>query len=196
MRLRKLLFSGIFIPFLGLTGCGDSGPVKPVSGEAYFDVPGFMQQQLAALNKQQPALQKTVWVNQEKPETQQVQNINWEEELQHFLEIDLNKKALQGAYAVSEENTAAGKRITYNRKAAINTPVRMLEILTDKGNAVKQLRAVSEEKNALFYNREERLLTIGPDQILQKYYVSGVQKVILFDSLHYTAKAAAVRELK
>ena len=194
--LRKLLFSGILIPFLGLAGCSEPAPVKPVSGEAYFDVPGFMQQQLVLLKQQQPALQKTVWVNHEKPETHQLKTVNWEEELQHFLEIDLNKKALQGAYQVSEENTAAGKRTVYTRKPDVNTPVKTLEIFTDQANAVKELRAVSEEKNALFYNREERVLNLGNDQILQKYYVSGVQKVVLFDSLHYTAKAAAIRELK
>ncbi|MBK0403666.1 hypothetical protein I5M27_11765 [Adhaeribacter sp. BT258] len=194
--LRKLLFSGILIPFLGLAGCSDSAPVKPVSEAAYFDVPGFMQQQLVLLKKQQPALQKTVWVNHEKPETQQLQNINWEKELQHFLEIDLNKKALQGGYEVSEHNTAAGKRTVYTRKADVNTPIKTLEIFTDKANAVKELRAVSEEKNALFFNREERFLSLGTDQILQKYYVSGVQKVLLFDSLHYTAKASTTGELK
>ena len=188
MRPKALLFCGFLLPFLA--GCSEPGSVEPSHEKgAYFDVPGLVREQVAVLNQQQPAFKKTVWVNSQKPETQQLQQVDWNEELQHFLEIDLNKKALAGGYTVTEENSEAGKRTLYRRNPDVSAPIQLLEVVHDQQNQVRKLRAISEEKNALFFSREERVFQLNNNNRLQNYQVSGVQKVLLFDSLRYSAQA-------
>jgi hypothetical protein len=189
MRLNKLLFTGLSLPFLGLFSCSAPTPVQPAREQMYFNVPGFIEQQAEVLTRQQAALQKTVFFRAGKPEVKTLSPVNWKDALQNFRETDLNKKALGEAYAVSSNSTSEGQRTLYTRKPKINTPVKSLEVLTDARNQVKMLRAVYEEDNALFYNREIRELYTGADNLLNHFTISGVQKVILFDSIPYQVKA-------
>ena len=186
MRLRKLLFTGLSLSFLGLSSCSDpAAPAQNSSRLSYFDVPGFIEQQAATLTRQQAGLQKTVQFRNEKPEAQSLNTVNWNETLQNFQETDLNKKALGDAYTTSINN----QRTLYTRKPEVNAPIKSLEVITDAQKQVKMLRAVYEENNALFYNREVRELYTGPKAVLKRFRISGVQKVIFFDSIPYQVQA-------
>ncbi|KAA9340055.1 hypothetical protein [Adhaeribacter soli] len=193
MNLKKLLFTGILVPFLGLMSCSaPEQPATPKTQQLYFDVPGFIQKQANALAGQHAGLQKTLQLRPEKPESATLKEVDWAEELQYFQEIDLNKKALAGTYLVSETQLPEGKQTLYTRNPEAEAPIKMLEIITDEGGQVKTLRALYEEKNALFYSRELRQLTCNENSRLSSFQISGVQKVILSDSLRYQVEAKVI----
>ena len=186
--MRQALFTGICIAFLGLTACEDA-PTEKVADQAYFDVPGFVKAQTVRLEKENAAVQKTVGLEPEKPETQTQTNVNWQTELALFQEIDLNKKALQGLYTETKTLLPTGQKLLYTSAANNDAPIKQLEILTDKDQQVTQLRAIYEQQNALFFNREERALQTNEQGRLKAFAITGVQKVLLFDSLYYQVKS-------
>ena len=185
MRLKKLLFTGFSIAFLGLSGCSDQA-AGPQTGEtAYFDVAGFVNDQIAELKKEPVKLQKTVGLTSEKQETQTVNDPEWETELALFREIDLNKKALAGSYTETKTLLPEGEKLLYTLNEDTSAPIVSLEVRKNKQNQVTSLQAVYKQKNTLFYNREIRTLKTDSQQKIRSYQIGGVQKVLLFDSLHY-----------
>ncbi|HSI90190.1 MAG TPA: hypothetical protein VK927_03690 [Adhaeribacter sp.] len=191
MRLRKALFTGFLLPFLWLTGCKDAQPGAEAT--AYYNVPAAIQEQVEQLRQMQPALHKTVWFQQEKPETHQIVTPDWEQELTPFLDIDLNKKALAGAYTVSEEELPEGRRTVYNLKPEEDARLKHVEVLTNAQNQLLGLRAIQQTSNALFFSREVRELKASSAGTMAQYRISGVQKIVLFDSLRYATQGALTK---
>ena len=185
MHLKQLLFTGFAIAFSGLTGCADQPEATRGEQAMYFDVPGFIDTQVAGLEKEPVSLKKTVGLEGKKQETQTVNNPDWNTELALFREIDLNKKALAGSYTQTKTVLPEGEKLLYTLNEDATAPIIRLEVIKDKQNRVSSLKAVYEQKNGLFYNRELRLLETTNQGKLNAYQISGVQKVLLFDSLAY-----------
>lgn len=185
MRLKKLLFAAFLLPFFGLVGCSEPETAPQKEQAAYFDVRGFINDQIAELEKEPVKLQKTVGLKGEKQETQIINKPDWETELALFREIDLNKKALAGSYSQTKTVLPQGEKLLYTLNEDISAPITSLEVIKDKQGRIASLQAVYEQKNTLFYNREIRTLTNSSQQRIKSYQVSGVQKVLLFDSLAY-----------
>src|SRR5690606_33213405 len=150
---------------------------------------GFITEQIGMLEKAQPVLQKTVGFGQEKPETQTPATVNWTKELALFREIDLNKKALAGNYTQTSTALPDGRKLTYTRISDSKAPITFLEITLGSQQEVKPLRAIYEQENALFFNREERTLQTNKARRISAYQIAGVQKVLLFDSINYRVKS-------
>jgi len=184
MPRKKLLFAALLLPFFGLSGCASSEAEKPVEKLTYFDVPGFVADQVKLLENTQSGLQKTVGFGHEKPETRRLSRPDWTKELTLFREIDLNKKALQGLYTETRTQFPDGEKLLYTRNSDADAPFALVEI-TRQQQRVTSLRAVYEQENGLFFNREERLLTTSSNGRLRTYQIAGVQKVRFFDSLNY-----------
>lgn len=185
MRLKLLLFTGFALAFSGLTGCSDQNIAPQAEQPAYFDVPGFINSQIALLEKESVNLQKTVGMEGEKPETRIVKDPDWTTELALFREIDLNKKALSGSYTQTKTVLPDGEKLLYTLNEDVSAPIVSLEIRKNKQDQVTDLQAVYEQKNTLFYNREIRTLKTNSQHKITAYQISGVQKVLLFDSLAY-----------
>jgi hypothetical protein len=189
--VKKLLFTAVLLPFL-FSGCQEEPtPVAPDAPGMYFDVPAFLAGQEAQLQAEKPMVKKTVAIRGQKPETQLLTPENWEEELRYFKETDLNKKALQGAYQVSETTDGPYKITRYTLKPETTAPISLLEIKTDAAGNVMQLKALAEQKNVLVYTREWLTFTLNASRKWQSYRISGVQKVLLSDSLQYETLAEA-----
>ena len=186
MRPKNLLFIALTLPFFGLGGCAAPETRLQAEPQVYFDVPGFINAQIAILEKEPVALQKTVGFGQEKPETGTITQVDWNKELALFREIDLNKKALKGLYTETRTQLPAGEKLRYTRQPDADVPFAFVEISRNQNQQVTALRAVYEQENGLFFNREERFLTTSPNGQLQAYQIDGVQKVRFFDSLNYT----------
>lgn len=185
MHLRKLLFTGFAIAFSGLSGCDEPENLPRTEQTAYFDVPGFINSQINRLEKEPVNLQKTVGLESKKQETQTINKPDWETELALFREIDLNKKALEGSYTQTKTVLPEGEKLLYTLNADVSAPIVSLEVWKNKQGQVKWLQAVYEQKNTLFYNREIRTLETNGQEQIKAYQISGVQKVLLFDSLAY-----------
>ena len=165
----------------------------------YFDMKGFLDAQVAELSRQQPAVEKQVQLRDGRTETTRVSNVDWAKELQIFYQADINKPALRGAYAASGAapySNAAGKaQETYVLKPDMEATVKSLQVdllggaLTDQ---VEEIAAVVRQDNALFYSEKKLRLRCRQGQITD-YEATGVQKLVLFDSVRYVMRVRVLR---
>ena len=183
------------LPLL-LAGCGSPEATTPRtagSGALYFDVRGLLDGQIQRLDRSHAATLKRVSVRGGPPETVRVPIVKWADELQLFFQADINKAALRGAYAVDSARLPDGRlRRTYTRRAGRSiASVARLEVLS-AGAASEEITADVEQQNALFSARKHLRLDLRQGR-LTGYAVQGTQKLVLFDTLRYTA-AGQVQE--
>ncbi|GAA4018796.1 hypothetical protein GCM10022408_35810 [Hymenobacter fastidiosus] len=163
-------------------------PGQPVRKPLYFDVKGLLDVQTALLKQQNPAVEKQVQLRDGQPETARVPRVDWSKELQIFYQADINKSALRGAYSVLPPvQTAQGTQQTYVRKPGIENAVERLAVIFS-GPAVREISAVLTQDNPLFFSRKKLVFTCLAGK-LRSYRVEGLQKLVLFDTLRYSATA-------
>jgi hypothetical protein len=174
------------------SGCGPE-PEAARTGQAarkplYFDLKGFLDQQTVLLTQRKPAVEKRVTLRDGKAETTRVQQVNWSKELQIFYQADINKPALRGTYEVVNSkpvgDTVNVVRV-YRRKAGAENIVDQLRV-EDTDTRGGTIEATLTQDNPLFFSR--KVLTLQyQNGLLAAYRVQGVQKLVLFDTLRYSA---------
>jgi len=182
------VLSSAVLGVLVLAGCGDAGPAAPAPRRPlYFDVKGLVTQQIEQLAQRKAAVTKQVRVRSNPSETVRVPAANWAKELQIFLQADINKSALRGAYVVDSVALPGGLlRRTYTRlPGQPNAPVAVLTVV-QQGSVAQEVAATIEQDNALFSARKSLRFQLQNGR-LQRYEVVGTQKLVLFDTLHYAA---------
>lgn len=189
-KLRAGLAWGVagLLSAAGLTGCGEASPAAPPARRPlYFDVKGLLTQQIADLAQRHAAVTKHVRLRAEAPETVRVPAVKWNDELQIFFQADINKAALRGAYAVDSVALPGGVlRRTYTRRPGQpNAPVARLTVV-QQGAVPQEITANIEQDNALFSASKQLRLQLQNGQ-LRHYEVLGTQKLVLFDTLRYSA---------
>jgi len=178
---------------LWLAACNNSpAPSKTqIAGiNQYFDVTGFMQQQITQLNREKPGATEKVTEAGRGTETKQVNNLDWDEELGVFLELDINKPAFRNAYIISHQ-TDPGTGLTsliYRKKPGTDGNVQYLVISTDAGGQVKAIRGLQETSNVLLTTRRELQLQCNTKNGVNRvtsYSIQGLQKPVIFQALRY-----------
>ncbi|TGE26728.1 hypothetical protein [Hymenobacter metallicola] len=173
------------------TACGQEQDAaragQPARKPLYFDVKSFLDAQAALLNQRKPAVEKRVMLRDGDIETTRVAQVDWSKELQVFYQADINKPALRGAYEVQAgpaTNTLTTGQV-YRRKAGIENIVDQLRVAqTDtRGGTIE---AVLTQDNPLFFSRKTLILN-HQNGLLTSYQVQGVQKLVMFDTLRYSA---------
>ena len=177
-----------------LGACGEKKSpealVQPTTGQ-YFDVVGFVEAQAALLKKEKPGAVKTVSENQKPTESKKVQNLDWEEELETFRELDINKPAFRNAYASTQQQdpTTGNTTITYRKKPGYDGNVQFLSVTTNGSGQVLGVQGLQESENILLKSRRELKLQCntknGAVRVIS-YTIRGFQKPIIFDALYYT----------
>jgi hypothetical protein len=189
--MRNAAFAPLLLLFVAV-GCGQEQPPvsagagKPARPPRYFDVAGFLGQEAARLNQQKPAVEKQVKLRNGVLETTRVPQVDWAKELQIFQQADINKPALRGTYTIDSLTTPEGltKRV-YRRQPGQEYPVEQLSVLTE-GNQLRLLTATLAQDNPLVYSQKKLELQCQNGH-LTAYRVDGIQKLILFDSVRYSA---------
>ena len=188
MRKRGLAISAWAVGIVLLAGCGDAGPAAPAARQPlYFDVKGLLTQQIAQLKQRHAAVTKHVSLRGNAPETVRVPAVKWNDELQIFFQADINKAALRGAYAVDSVALPDGRlRRTYTRRPGQpNAPVASLTVV-QQGAVPQEIAATIIQNNPLFSAQKQLRVELENGQ-LRTYKVVGTQKLVLFDTLHYSA---------
>lgn len=171
-----------------LAGCGDASPAAPASRRPlYFDVKGLLEKQVAQLAQRHAAVTKHVQLRAEALETVRVPVVKWADELQIFFQADINKAALRGAYTVDSVSLPGGAvRRTYTRlPGQPNAPVARLQVV-QQGAEPQEISATIVQDNALFSAQKQLHMQLQRGQ-LRRYEVAGTQKLVLFDTLRYSA---------
>ncbi|GAA4351866.1 hypothetical protein GCM10023185_10950 [Hymenobacter saemangeumensis] len=178
---------------LSVAGCADeTGPAAPrlnPKGKLYYDVRGLVEQQMQQLAQQGRAVTKRVSLRDGGEETVRVADVKWANELQVFLQADINKAALRGAYAVDSAELGGGlQRYTYTRRLKLaNAPVTELVVVRE-GKVPREISAAILQGNPLFDSSKQLRMKFSGGS-LQRYEVSGMQKLVLFDALRYRTDA-------
>ena len=171
-----------------LAGCGEAGPAAPATRRPlYFDVKGLLTQQIAQLNQRHAAVTKHVRLRTEEPETVRVPAVKWADELQIFFQADINKAALRGTYAVDSVALPSGvvRRTYTHQPGQPNAPVARL-VVVQQGLEPQDITATVVQDNALFSAQKQLRMQLQHGQ-LRRYEVVGTQKLVLFDTLRYSA---------
>lgn len=191
-RMRKpnrVLVAGLLA--LAACGPGDTATVRPNPANqkpAYFNLLALLNEQSTQLNRRQPTVEKQVLLRDGKQETTRVPKTDWEKELQIFQQADINKPALRGLYAVDSAMLPSGLRQrTYRRRPGTDHPVEQLTVVS-QGNVVQTVIANVAQDNPLVYSAKTLEMRLQQGQLVT-YRVTGVQKLILFDSVRYAVQA-------
>lgn len=185
--MRALLF--LFASIVIFGSC--QNPTDTTTAQSYFDVKGFIEKQITELNKRKPLVNKEMALG-ENSENKQTTEIDWRQELELFIQADLNKQAYQLSYTVSQPNSTT---YLYVLKSGEKLPVKSLKIEVDEvSKQPKLIEALLEEENRL-YNSEKKLqltCTMRPEGVwlIKTYEISGFQHLSITDKKTFLVKGA------
>ncbi len=164
--MRKFLFICLI-----LIGCTESSTEN--TPKYYYDLAGFINQQISQLTKNQPIIQKNLLIG-EKTEIMQTKDIDWKKELELFLQADLNKQSYQLSY--TQDSTQS--TVVYHLKKGEKLPVKTLKIEFDEEKSPKHIEALMQVENYL-YKSEKTLLMDLDKQRLKNYQIEGWQELFI-----------------
>ncbi|MEQ8304370.1 MAG: hypothetical protein RIB47_13325 [Cyclobacteriaceae bacterium] len=183
-------FLGLLI-FLGLLSCNEKreeGNVKK-----YFDIDSLINSQISMLSAARKSVQKYAKINLQGDSTLVTpDSAGWENELATFRHLDIiNKPIYKDAYTFSESKDPNSNLTVHTYRANRNIPIQELRIYyLNTLNNLKRLEAITSERNALFST--DRKMKIEFDGILTLYELSGIQKMILSDTVRFSIKSKVI----
>lgn len=179
----KQILSTLFLLGL-LAACQSATDTTQVS--TYFNLKGFIEQQIKELNKRKPLVKKQMSIDGS-ADSKETTDINWGKELELFLQADLNKQAYQLSYDISQP---APNTFLYTLKKGEKLPIKMLKVVVDEvSKQPNRIEVIQTEENKL-YHSEKRLslsCTMRPEGVwlLKTYDVSGFQHLSLSDKKNF-----------
>lgn len=179
--MRKLLFISLL-----LIGCTESETQNAT--KTNFDLAGLVNQQIAELNKNQPLTHKSLEIEGKK-EVLNTNKIDWQKELELFLQADLNKQSYQLSYNKEETPQMA----VYTLKEGEKLPVKSLKIIFDEDKTVKHLEALLQTKNYLYESEKHLLMTLDKNR-LTNYQIEGWQELFIGKKKSFKVDGIVVRK--
>ena len=166
---------------LFFSSCTD--PAQKTQPNVYYDVLGFVNQQITDLSSQKPLVTKVVAINANRNQ-QATRDINWNRELELFIQADINKPALQTSYQMARPDSLTYQYTLKNSEERLT--VRSLTVRLDSvSHRPRQIEAVLQTSNPLYSSERTLLLESGlmanRQWRVQHYKVSGFQKLPYFD---------------
>lgn len=163
------------------------------ASKTYFDLRGFMQNQITNLTKTKPGVKKMV-MNNGKSSTKNVSVKDWEKELRMFVNSDINKTALIGTYTIKNyQGNNGGSFVKYTSKEDKNTVQSMTIELDASKKQAKSIMIITGNNNVLFSSGTQLHLTCKKDGNNQyriaSYSIKGFQKIIMREKRPYEIKA-------
>lgn len=176
---------------LAISACERPAPPTAADAADSYNLSAYIAQQQQRLQAEKPMVLKSVTTEEKPTETIQTTEIDWKDELSVFGETDLNRPALQEYYIKEERVLEDGSIVLEYTKVEDAEPlVHYLRLEMTPDRVLRQLNALIQDQNILFYSRRNIQLTADPSSgNISGYRVQGVQKLVLSDSLHYQIDA-------
>ena len=160
------------------------GAVRSGTAMKYFDIAGYFKADTARLMKNNPLVNKTVTYNGG-IENKIVHIGNWGQELNLFIQSDINRPAWRNSYSVLNTDSL----IIYK---ANTRDLRTTEILIKKVKGkVKYILIFNQTKNLLYETKEK--LSYFPDSV---YQIEKSQSIKLMGKNLYRIKGIMVSNSK
>ena len=166
MRIVLILLLSIFA-----ASCNNSE--NKIQSKTYYDLAGLINQQISDLSAKMPLVEKIVTLT-DKQERIETKDIDWNKELELFLQADLNKQSYQSGYTVDVQD----KRTNYVLKRGEKLPVRQLTIELDEKDLPRQIEAIMHTKNYL-YESDKKLTANFVNNQLKSYKIEGYQELFV-----------------
>ncbi|GAB3203051.1 hypothetical protein ABID22_001214 [Pontibacter aydingkolensis] len=175
---------------LALTACEPPAPVD-TSAAGDYNLTLYLQEQKAHMQAKKPMVLKSVTTGDKPVETVETDEIDWEDELAVFEQLDLRRPALEDYYMKQETVLENGDiAVEYKKKEESEPLVHYLYLTLTPTRQLKELNATLQDKNPLFYSRRHVTLQTEPETgNVSSYRITGVQKLIFSDSLHFKVDA-------
>lgn len=155
----------IYIIAAFLISCSNNQ--KAFDDKVYFNIKSFFESEAKRLQVQKKAIRKTVEQNHQS-ETKQVTITDWQNELNLFIESDINKPSWKDSYTVNQN----GSTLTYLAKEE-KLKTRKIVIQKSADGKVRSILIRNKVKNYLYSSEEE--LTYHTDS---SYQITKKQSVI------------------
>lgn len=151
----KFLFP-LFLGFSFLVGCSSSGSTNTEGPKGpYFDLSGYMQQEIEQLQATGTVLEKTITLNGT-AESQTLSDINYEQELSLFRNADINKPAWVDKYKTATNEGDLGQLTTTYTSLDSNLITQQLSIV-QIGDEVRSI-SISRKTGSVLSSGQQELL--------------------------------------
>jgi hypothetical protein len=161
----------VLLSLLFLASCTQSE--NKIQSKTYYDLAGLMNQQISDLSAKKPLVEKTV-VLADKQERIETKDIDWNKELELFLQADLNKQSYQSGYTIEVKD----KKNSYQLKKGEKLPVTQLVIEFDEKDLPKHIEATMHTKNYLYESAKKLTADLENSQ-LKTYKIEGYQELFI-----------------
>lgn len=187
--MRKL----ICFMAVALAGCSTQSPNIP---KAYFNFDSLINTQVALLMAGHAVVEKSAVIDgKEDHSVFKPDSAMWAHEMEMFRYLDvINRPVNVGAYAVTDqERDPNSNLLVKSLEATRPAQVRKMKFYYDSDPAkLRRIEAVVEEQTTLYAT--SRLFRMefdnhGTDMLLSRYSITGVQKIILSDSVSFAIAA-------
>lgn len=176
-RLNAGIILGVF---LLLSAC-QTPTAKNDEPAVYYDVKGFIQNQIQLLNQQRPTVEKTMVVGRDE-EKRSTKEVDWKKELELFVQADINKPAYRQSYAIARPDSLTYE---YTIKTQEDLPVRYLKVVLDKPDGQPTLiEAKILAQNKLYESEKNLLMRCAQksgDWRVTSYQIKGFQELVISD---------------
>jgi hypothetical protein len=171
-----------------------------VYDKTYFDFDSLINRQQQALLIAKATLTKTVTLDTTKEEiTFQADSIVLVKELDVFRQLDvINKPGFKDKYKISDGEKDSRSNLTNRRYEALEAEAPVPFVLfyyQNEFNRIQKIESVYREDNTL-YGTEQKLLLEFDDAsgtpLLSRYKLTGVQKMIVSDSIAFSVEGVLV----
>lgn len=154
-----------------------SPDIKEAAETQFFDLKGFLDNQINSLEKKEiTIIKKTVLQGQKSKQT--LKKIDWKDEFAFFYAADINSPQLRDRYT-SEKTPQKWIFKTEEEKLI----VKEMQIIFDKENStsfenVKEILIIQKDKNKLYENDRTLIIKVEGG-VLGSYSIEGSEDVIL-----------------
>lgn len=187
-KLSVLRFAALTILLASLFGC-ETGQENTKTPKAYYDLKGFIESQIVLLKSDKPSVSKNMEISGNS-ENRTSRDIDWNRELELFVQADINKPAYSKSYRIEHPDTLT---VVYTLKPGESLPVRFLKISQDKasGNPT-MIQASLFSANKLYESQKDielhATMRSGRWQLVS-YVITGYQKLATQEKKPFGIKA-------
>ncbi len=153
--------------------------------QVYFPLAVTLDSQIVQLNKTKPSVQKTIAYESES-EMLQASPSDWQQELEVYLDADINRPILKGAYQVNEQTTQEGKCTTYTAQKT-SLEVEKMAVWYRAGN-IEKVEIEQQTKNLLFQTNRTLRLQFQEEK-LTAYALEEQQQLLFTSPVRYSLSA-------
>ncbi|MEQ9373571.1 MAG: hypothetical protein RIG68_00190 [Imperialibacter sp.] len=188
--MRNIVIGSLMLG-LALSGCESSSSATKIT--AYFDVAGLFTSQADRIVG--TSFEKSASIDSlTETKTLKFDSLEWTKELSMFINMDINKAVLVGAFSEEKANLSNGSSVLYKKKPEVESGVQWMKLEYDSQGNVVAFSGRFEEENALYQNSRELFATFAAQNgvsTLESYSIKGFQKILMKDTVNYQIESKA-----